>query len=353
MLILAVMNDIGSCKTIFPVGLYLRKIGHKVKFLASGNSLGILSEEDEKKIKKGDVKAVVTGMSTDPFEYSVASTWRDKCPIIAIPDQWSTPFFSGGWKNRECYPDVVCVNDEIGRGAVRSWGFNGFIVETGWPALDVYADREKWKAKNQEMREKLYLALKLSLKTKLIFFIGQGSRENAEALQELLETTAKIGLSVKVIAMEHPNMRRHEPEGTKFWDRVVGVEEEKGQSLLLKSSGFSSLEVLMAADVVVSDFSSMLTEAAILGKSVISVFYPSKRICEIFKKWDWAQNTFPLEALGCCFKAENRDQLQEFLERALISGFEFSERAKKVFRLDGKNSARVAKIVENLAECHL
>ncbi|MDD4761784.1 MAG: hypothetical protein PHZ25_02075 [Candidatus Pacebacteria bacterium] len=352
MLILAAMSDVGSFRTIFPVGVCLRKMGHEVKFQAFGNSIKLLKEKGEENQKiEGMVKGVVTGMSSDEFEYSIASVWRDKCSVITIPDQWSSPFFSGGWKKREKYPDAICVNDDLGREAVRAWGFNGLVVETGWPALDFYADRKKWKNRKQKMRERLELASILSKETKLIFFVGQGSKENTEAFQELLEVAVKIDLPIKIIAREHPNARRHNPEEAEFWEKTIRDNKNKNLLLEIPDSSFSSLEFLATADVVVSDFSTVLTEATILEKPTISILYPNKPVSENFRRWSWTSKTFPLAALGCCQTAENRSQLKKYLEQALTLDFQFKKQVEKKFRLDGKNSMRVAQVVENLAKC--
>lgn len=359
MTVLAVMSDSGSFNTVFPVAQILSGEDSTLFIISEGRAAenkfrevireGILDSCSWEQVGLDDLplcapSVVVTGMSCDNVEYRVAARFKDRCPIVTIPDQWSTPLFAGGWNEiGHIFPDVVCVNDEVGRKAVRYWGFNGLVVKTGWPALDQHSVAVKtFESGRREVRKMLQLQ-GLEPEKKLVLFVGQGTRENTEALMELLSIVSGLKTEVVVAVREHPNMRRDSPLEAEFWDEVMG----KNKDCLADTSGFSSTQVLSAADAVISDFSTMLTEAVIAGIPVISVLYPGGPIVRQFFEWEWADRTFPLAALECCLVASNRYELRQLLDEALAGeNLGYFEKVKNVFRLDGQNSWRVAAVVK-------
>lgn len=356
MAILAVTSDIGSFENVFPAAKILserrevflinseRRAKDRIDELERKGELGSIKRISTSEIGGTHIAAVLSGMSVDDSEYRVAAGFKEICPVIAIADQWWSPLAAGGWKERKIYPDAVCVNDEIGVAAARSSGFNGLVVKTGWPAFDKYVEELEKKPGESTLMQ---LGDLLGDKTKLIVFIGEGERENTEALGELVSVVAsKFRGGVKILPLEHPNMRMDNIEEVRYWDGEL--ERNKGSIIKLPLRIPDLEQILTLADVVVSDFSTVLSKAATIGKPVISILYPGKPIVERFRRWEWANGTFPLATLGCCRTATSKGEIGECLEEALFSDFKYSKRVKEIFHLDGGNAERVAKVVEGL-----
>ena len=344
MTIWLVASDIGSFNTIYPVGCCLDNMGYEINWQLSGKSIELFEKNDKKWVENKlseKPKVIITGMSNNIYEYEIAIQWKDRCPIIAIPDIWSSPFFASGWKEGKLFPDIMCVNDKMGLAAVRSWGFNGWVIKTGWPMLDRYS----FKIDRSQCKEKIRKKLSLTDETKIVFFIGQGEQENTEALFELLNVLAEgqFDFPVVVAPRQHLNTTSEEWER---WNLVISGRED----VVLKTDELSSEEVLLGADVVISDFSTMLTEAVVNGIPAISILYPGKPVVEKYSSWEWSNNTFPLATLGCCPVASNQNRLATILREALDGRWEkYFEAAKNVFYLKG-NSQRVAMVVKGVLE---
>ena len=113
----------------------------------------------------------------------------------------------------------------------------------------------------------------------------------------------------------------------------------------------TSLEVLVNADVVISDTSGMLYEALSIGKPVILLDYLVKESVLRLLKGTF-EETIYREKL--CYHAESAEQLPELIEQALSNGI--SRKAKEFIdwcfppELHGKSGEAAAKVLAKISK---
>jgi len=139
-------------------------------------------------------------------------------------------------------------------------------------------------------------------------------------------------------------------EQKKLWQTAMARAHFQGLVRDSSQIGYI-LPLVLAAKVVVSDHSSVLEEGAINLKAVISVLYP-KLFRELLVDFVGKLSDLPVNTLGCSARATNREELQSFMRLALSPSCVLENILKpnqeRIFNLDGKNSARVADVVEEL-----
>jgi CDP-glycerol glycerophosphotransferase (TagB/SpsB family) len=269
---------------------------------------------------------------------------RGKATIIALQDFWGARLWTD-WADQKFRPDFICVNDLVGKSIILdAWpGFGGEqVVITGYPALDVYAgfDQEVAVAKVRSI-------LSLPDNKPIILFGGQ-LQQSGEALSELVAALNEIGRNVCLIPRVHPRMKDNAPEEVPKWKEAL-LSFRKGH-VIEDSSACDPQLLIAASDIVVSMFSSMLVEAAVLRKPNISLLYPEVGMAQWLKETGGGMKEFPLTELGCSVKAANRRKLKLALQFMLDSHFDPGLKAaqERSFKVDGQNAERVAAFIRNL-----
>lgn len=344
----AVCRDVGGTNALIPV-MDLLKTKYKIRWIAQENgrgkevleSLGYnfdIFSYDRLFQDKNTPNLVVSSMCSDAG-HSLARFLKGICPIVAIQDQW-TAGLNDVWINEEYQPDFVLVNDEFDKSLVlKAWfGINPHsIVVTGYPALDKYARFEI-----QAIKTRVRTKLLLIDDKPVVLFAGQW-QQTGHALGELVRALNEIGREVYLVARIHPAMKDNAPEELPLWERALA---EFHSGVVVDSSYLDISDVLAASDAVLSMYSTILTEAAVLKLPNIAILYPGygQKVYRETAKLE----EYPMVSSGCTAMARDYAELRDLVYRALSSGLGLCAAQEKTFRLDGKNAERAADFISRL-----
>ena len=188
-------------------------------------------------------------------------------PVISLQDYWGNHRWP---QNKEIVPflSAVCVPDQLAESLWKEDGFKGVIAVTGNPAWDRFSDFDL-----ERERHLMRARLNLASEDHVILFAGQGTRHHLEADRAtfLYVTTAIRELqkefpTTKLIVRAHP--RAAESEYYKEYAR--GIE------MIDTAFAEFSEEVLPAADIAVSMFSTNLIHACYMRIPAVSVLLPEQ-----------------------------------------------------------------------------
>lgn len=327
--ILIVCKCIGGTNSIKPVVELLEKMGlYDFEWIKHDRP------DEIKYIPDAIITSVCSRIGRD-----VARNFVGKCPIIAIQNQWTAGLYDI-WANADFKPDFVLVNDKIDRRqTVEAWpGFNEErAIITGYPAMDKYANFDIDAARARVTQS---LGIDVSGRIPVILFAGQWW-QTGHAILETVFVLNQIGRFVHFIPRPHPGMKEHSYEELPAWERALSSYDSG--NLVVNSSSCAISDLVGASTLVVSLYSTVLQEAAILRKQNIAILYPDtgQRLYEAVS----GVSDYPMVSLGCTALAKNREDLSRYLRKALDNSLDLENNQKKYFKIDGQNTARVAEVI--------
>jgi len=348
----AACKDPGGLNVVLPVVKALR-VKYPVNIVTNGPMVAEnLLSQNEPFIYAGSLGEAVEFMdllSTELFFTSMCSSGigielsgylKGLFPTVMLQDFW------GAWLSdfgEDHQAEYICVNDKTDAGFVeKAWpNFpKNNIKITGYPSFDKYASIDC-----VSIRQKVYSELKLDPTRPMVLFAGQ-LWYTADALHEVVYALNQIRRDVYFVPRFHPRMMR-----TPEWERektncLDALSRYRG-SLIEDTYMFDGPTILAAADVVTGMFTTMLLEAAALGKPNVSVLYPDSGMKQ-FRAECPNLSEFPLVEMGCTYKATKGDELVQALSRVLENSNELRANQEKNFKLDGQNTKRVADFIESL-----
>lgn len=347
----AVCKDPGGMAGVLPVVKKLREMGQEVLFIANGKSAELLQGKAEFVVydkiesllaENPPPKVLITSMcSGGGVGRDLVPLLRGKTKVIALQDFWGARLWTD-WADPKFRPDYICVNDVVGKRIVPdAWPDFGDdqIIITGYPAQDVYAgfDLKAASAKARSL---------LDLPDKPIILFGGQLKKSGEALAELVTVLNEIGKDVCLIPRGHPRMKDNAPEEMPKWEQAL-LSFRSG-TLIADSSACDPQSLIAASDIVVSMYSTMLVEAAVLRKQNISLLYPEVGMQDFLKETGGGMKEFPLIELGCSAKATNRQKLLQYVKQALDSDLGLKPAQEQSFKVDGRNAERVVQFVRDV-----
>lgn len=347
----AVVKDPGGTNGVLPVVSVLREHGVQVNLIAHGKAPEL-----------PQVRALGTYLVVGPDPQEVLATLplpdahitsmcseggvgRDLIPLLrerGAPTVAAQDFWGGAlvqlFRDPQYWPDYICANDELGADIVcRAWP--GFTREriwvTGFPAMDKYAQVDAATVRSR-VRDQLGVQEGLPL----VLFAGQlegTSQLLAQVVSALNAIADTIG--VAFAPRQHPRLRNNAPDEIEPWNKALA--SFAGAQLLADTSACPTPDMVAAADVAVSSFSTVLVEAACLRKPVIAINDPVE-MARLRESVGGVMDEFPLVELGCARKVTSPQELREALHTALTSGLGLRGAQERHFTLDGKNAERAA-----------
>ncbi len=172
----------------------------------------------------------------------------------------------------------------------------------------------------------------------------------SQTLDEVGRALKQTGMNAYFIPRYHPRMAQNAPEEVGLWAEALKTYGKEG--LVADSSSCKTPEILEAADLIISEFSTSLLEAAVLGKPGISVFYLSSARKLFHKEFGDLMAQPPFVTLGLTYSAKDTEDLTKLiaeilsrLDENLLNPAQLDFVQKHV---DGKNAQRVAKFVDSL-----
>ncbi len=344
----------GGVNAVLPVARLLRAAGHAVEFASCGEaSSNALRQQGEEFRRCTSPDRILEGVSAAPSIYLTSMcekalseavghvrTALPDCAIIAVQGLWENGL-DESWPSPECRPDYIVVNDEVGKELIaKAWvGFpQDRIKVIGFPNLDIYAGFD-WKRVSQETHTRLGM----TESRPIVFFVGQ-IKHTIQDLLEVIRALNTIGQRVYFVARPHPRMEQQIPGSTAQWEKAL---QDFSAGVLVDTSSETTEAVTAASDVVISAYSTVLVEAALLRKETISVLFP-ERGAKNFRELTGLEE-FSLVALGCAAKAVNASEVSSLLRKALSSTLGLREAQERHLRTDGKNAQRIADFIQGLA----
>ena len=194
------------------------------------------------------------------------------CPKIVLQDFWGAGVFTD-WREVRYRPDYICVNDQVDSEITqKAWPEfdKSKIKVTGYSAFDKYILVD---VKSQQ--ELVFSKLGLDSRKKMVLFAGH-AYGTVGALFELVKVLNDVQAGIYLVVRFHPRMTEHEGGDKEKLDCLDILTDFRGGDLVKDTTMFDSPTVLSAADVVISMYSTMLVEAAVLRKPNISSLYPDK-----------------------------------------------------------------------------
>ena len=354
MVVLAASRDTGGTNGVLPGERELQKDfdvvylarGRAIEILtASGEKFETLNSPDEVLAKYPNIAGLVTSMcysGNAGVGRDLVPRLRGLCPTVAIQDLWGAQMKTS-WKDPLYRPDYLCVNDRLGSEiAVKAWPDfeSSRIVEAGFPALDKYQNYD-----SDLIASEGRMVLNIRADLPVVMFGGQGDG-SAEALAEVVAALNEIDQTLYFIPRGHPNMKSDYAHEVEPWNKALGT--YKGQGLIRNSQDVKTPAILALSSVVISMYSTLLLEAAVLRKPNIAILYPDSMARLEFEREAGGILDDPATvSLGCTAKATNRDNLKDLLTQALNGDLERKLRREqeKYLQLDGKNARRIADFI--------
>ncbi len=362
--VLCVCKDPGGTNGLVPVYKKLVEMGIDAVLIANGKAVELLSNSPDKLNFRTfgsaeDVlkefpcpNSLVTSMCSDNggnLGKELVAKLKKICPTIGLNDYWGA---SLNWPE-ENRPDYIVVNDKIGAECVcRAWNIKVNTVtlrirKFGYPALDEFANFDKAKLRQEAAKE-----LGIDEHEKVVLFVGGGThtgnvlKATVRALGMYYHLTDSL---VTLIPREHPRMRTNYIDEFPVWDEAL---KDYCGGRIINGDGVAKISInklLARADLVISDFSTVLITASVLG--VPNITYFDKDIEAYFKKsTSGAMEVPPVVSLGCSVMAINYEELWRLVVANFQVGLKLEEHQRRAFVVDGKNAERVAGFVQALNE---
>ena len=376
--IVLVMKDDGGTNNILPICRELIiKRGRQIKIFTNGRAserlkgggLEFMSVNTTEEILANcnNPALLITSMCTKGgVGRDLVPILHGTCPVVAVQDYWGCQLVDS-WRDSKFRPDYITVNDQLGADLIlKAWPeFDpGHICKTGFPASDWFAsiNLEKEKASRREIRTKL----NTNSEATLIFFpcgiITGASQMLAEilmALEGLIKTVWRFPNGLLFIPRVHPKLKMLAPEEFEPWNNLLIEFDKTLPGIMVFDESVTRADIntlLVASDVVVSDYSTSLFQAGLIGSRVggkvnISVMYPEVASKEFKSEFGGILDEPPFVTMGCTAKAENRKHLTELLVRSLFYDelrLILGKNQSRYLLTDGKNTQKVVDFLDNL-----
>jgi len=339
-------RDVGGTRGLIPVVKILQERKFEIKWVAQedGGGKDILSAQGIKHcyIKSPqDIKCPDLIVSSACSGQGVeAVRFFNSAKSVVVQDQRGAGLKNWSEGSR---PSFIFVNDnidvEITFNAWRGYKSSQIII-SGYPALDSYADFNTARSRN-----KIYDLFKIDDGKPAVLFAGVWW-ETGHAISELVESLNALSEDVYLIPRLHPGMKDETPEELPLWEESLA--KFRGVLIDTHAPGVDIRDLISVSNLVVSIFSTVLTEAAILRKPNIAILYPDRGM-KIYRRLT-GLNYYPMVSLGCTDIACNRIELMEKLQKGISGSLDLSESQGKVFKCDGKNSERIADFIEDIIQ---
>lgn len=358
MVVWAVCKDPSGVQTILPIVNELKGIGKEVVVITNGKATELINKKDFAAASALEVieqlslpEAMVTSMCSEGgVGRDLVPLLRErKIPSVAVQDFWGAyvdkDTTDNSWSDQVYRPNTICVGDEYARRLVIA-AWPDFYLEniriTGFPAMDKYVAYDSAAAVDT-VRRNFNL-----LEHKIILYLGDCLPGTSQMLAEVV-AVLDCKMPICLITRKHPRMKDQVPEEFLAWKQVENdFPCQDSCRLVTDSTAYDLPALIAAADLVISNpLSSTPIDAAHLRKDNIVLFYPV--VQKQFEAYQGDQmKEVPVVALGCSRQVINRQELKEAVSESLAYGLGLTENQKKHFRADGKNSERVARVVEEL-----
>ena len=354
--ILSVCGDTGGTNGLLPVVRALREKGREVALVttgdpaiqvleAEGESFQDIRDVDELRVRYPVPSLLLLSMCSGWGVFpKIIPAFAGVCSRVILQDDiWGGNIWTV-WRDAQHRPDYVCVNDLFAQEHIVTRAWPGFPVQnikiTGFPALDKYAAYDC-----VQIERKVRSALLLSEDWPIVLFAGT-LKGTTQALQEVVSVLNQAQATY-FVPRQHPRMVREAPEELEPWRAALSNFRGPG-AMLEETSSILTSSLIAAASIVLATASSVHLEATVLRKATIAILYPSIGMPEFLEATRGELNEYPLAALGCCAKAQDRDELRDLLIRGLRGSLALEENQRKNFLLDGRNAERVAEAIQAL-----
>ncbi len=342
----------GPAEMLAPVVPLLGK-DCEVRVVAVGTAMSILEPfgaiacNDEaaargvfEQLKPDLLVSAISSLAQGPYinNQFIEMAHENGIPIISLQDMWGNHRWPQN-RNTMPYINAVCVMDEFAGSLWKDDGFKGEIFITGNPAFDRFASVDTRKERSRLRRE-----LHLDEKDKVIVFAGQGTphhlEEDKKTFSHVCEALRLLGerASIKLIARHHPRAAE-----TAYY-------KEYSHGIATIDTPFYQFgdQVIPAADVVISMFSTLSLHACFLRIPAVSILLPEqgRRMLQEIGFDDFPPNV--MEASAGVYD-EDLLVLKETLEKIFTDGsFRDHMRAaqEKNFLLDGDAARRVTRAIK-------
>lgn len=374
---LAVCKNPGGTNGLLPVVKELRKV-IDTRLIANGNAVTQLFNTRKAFEFYPSAEDVLTNYPNPDFLITSMCDSDDggigralipilhgRCPTFGLQDYWGATLTTE-WADFKYRPDYIFVHDQLSTEIVlRAWPdfTQERILQTGFPILDQYAEislRDQWRARD-EMKAKL----NVDHETQVIFFPCGITKGSSLLLGEVLKAVrAFIGMSpsgkpIRFIPRAHPRLSLIAPSEFQPWDEMLVRFTQEYPNIIVADQDVVRADInwlLLASDVVISDFSTVLLQAGILGgklagRANISVCYLETVAEQFIELLNGLITEPPFVTLGCTLRADNLQDLANKLYLSLNdeeTTARLYENQKKFLRADGQNARRAADSIKNL-----
>lgn len=347
-----VCKDPGGTNGILPVYDHLKREGLPVVLIANGKAVELLQTQGREFVYSfsgPSPRVLVTSMcSGGGLGRDVIPTFRGRYPTVALQDFWGSYLWSD-WADHQWWPDYIVVNDEVGAQIVReAWPNFGDkrIKILGYPALDKYAGVD-----TASVRQEVHEKLGMKDDRPMVLYAGQldgTSHALAEVCNALTFIRPRSLPTVNLMPRLHPRLRTNAPHEYKQLNQALHT---LGYGLVWPFTEIcETAELVQAADIVVSEWSTVLVDAAAARRVPIAVLYPGEGQARFERALGGDVKEFPLVSLGCAAKATSRRELTQVLSEAVAGKLHEQLRPaqEQHFKVDGKNAQRVADFIKSL-----
>jgi hypothetical protein len=356
----------GGGQAVYPPTIRIAGDGHEIIPVIAGPSLDVFKDipfktpeiygysaigrEEARQILEAEQPSVLLiGTSSQDkdtpitLEQALTLAARERgIPTIAVLDFWGnySRRFSDKptYDNRKYLPDMICVPDVIAFNDMIGEGFDkDKLVVTGNPYFDdIAASKEQFTGDRRDESRKEYrrqVVLFASQPIELYYGSSMGYTEKT-ALEDLLSCIEEAGdvwfcPNTTIVIRPHP---KEDPE------ELRAVADRHAVHYFIDSKT-PLREAIMASDIVLSPFSTMLVDAALLGVPAISL---QPGLCR--------DDLLPTNKLGITYpvfkQGEVGDAIKAFLSDTTLRK-KFEEKSKSITP-DGKATERVVREIYSL-----
>lgn len=238
--------------------------------------------------------------------------------------------------NPAVIPDYIFVVNEWAKEEELKYipGFNpSKIIVTGQPAFDSIAVEDR-----QGTRARVREALKMGSGESLIVYMGIPTIASAEALEILVKGINDLGLrNFRLVNRRHP--RDTTPNET--YDQIT----DSVRPCIVDTTGFTTDKVGMAADLVITTYSTTGIEAVQRGVPSIHIL-----IKDILAKSESGENVpIPPPVLdGSSLAVYKPEEMADVLNQALLQP-DFLRQKMSKWKVDGHATDRVVDLILKIA----
>ncbi len=356
--ILAFSKDAGGTEGVLPVVKELRRRGHIVTYGASGIALGMLADRGEYVIPVDSGESLLRlAPSATLLVTSMCSrggAGREAIPLcraqglrtVALSDTW-------GWKNEfsdaQFWPDVVVVNDDVGAEIVRTQiAFSEArtkVVVCGFPAIDRFAHVD-----SATLGTEARLRMGIGANAYVCLFQGQGRGAGVihdEVVDALLALDC-VSPELYYIPRPHLRMASDYPAEMRGWQLALERVRHSAWRVVEDTKNLSTESLIAMSSSVLSVFSTVLMEAAILRRDCVSIMMPTTGLT-YYRESTGYDGEYPLVALGCVRKVASPLELRMALIESVHTGIVGqTEAQEQQFDVSGNNAAKVAALIESV-----